>query len=358
MRLQQVPAAKTGEERQRHAQEAQQLLEQYLAKESSQAAGARLLLSASAWTLDKPGASLDETDLRTAETPELRLAAHLAFGTGRFAEADTLITAALERHDDRIEVLKTAILIRFELARDDDVLEHVDELMQLEPDDPRPLEAKGMVWENRGGHWEQAIAAYQQYLALQPEGAAHVRLRLARLLLTQGAKDEARQQLQQIAEEAPQLIEQNSVFVARLMLLDGNADQALQVADEQLAKQPADAEALLLKSQIVLAQENFQEAIDTLEATVRADPLHTEAHYLLGQALARSGDAARAKEQIARHRKVLDSKIELYKLERRASRDPSDTAVRLELARRYEELGLPDVAEFWRNSLEVGANPH
>jgi len=349
-----IPTVETPESREQHARDAERLLKKYLDEQPASPEGARVLLAAAQLVLGTAIDPIQESELKQVETGDLNTAAKIAFGTRRFAEADLLISEALTRDDARAETVRTAVLIRMDLGRDEEVLQHIDELVKLEPDDPRPWEVKGLVYERQGGHWDQAIEAYKKYLEIQPKGAPHVRLRLADQLLTQGVAREAREQLEQVIAEDPQLVEQNPILVGRLIHLEGNSAGALKVAEQTLKTNPKDPSALLLKAQIVFAQGQFAEAIDVLKTTVQVDPMNTEAHYLLGQAYARNGDADKAKEQIERHRKVLDTKIELYRLERRAARDANDAAVRQELARRYEEIGASEAAAFWRR--EAGQN--
>jgi hypothetical protein len=50
------------------------------------------------------------------------------------------------------------------------------------------------------------------------------------------------------------------------------------------------------------------------------------------------------------HRKILDTRVQIHALERRAGRNPNDDEARSELIRLYELLGMNQQAQFWRRA--------
>ena len=131
-----------------------------------------------------------------------------------------------------------------------------------------------------------------------------------------------------------------------------NEGEALPVLERVLAATPNDTKALLLKGRIEVARSQPEEAIRALNRLIEIDPADNEAHYLLGQAYARSGDDEKAKHHLAEHRRVLDLKVKLYGLERQANRNPADVELRLEIAALYAELGWQDRVEFWHEAAQ------
>jgi hypothetical protein len=78
--------------------------------------------------------------------------------------------------------------------------------------------------------------------------------------------------------------------------------------------------------------------------------MHPEAHYVLGQAYARRGDRERAQNHLEMHRQILDTRVRLHRLERLAGKNPHDVETRLEIVKLYEQLGMADLANFWRRA--------
>ena len=106
----------------------------------------------------------------------------------------------------------------------------------------------------------------------------------------------------------------------------------------------------LTKSQSV---PELDAAIDNLLRLLEQDPLHREAHYVLGQAYARRQDKELAQAHLALHRRILDTRVRIHGLERRAGRNPRDMESRQELVRLYRELGMNEHAEFWLRTIDT-----
>jgi tetratricopeptide (TPR) repeat protein len=331
------------------AREAEALLKQYLEVKGEQTDSAQLLLASALLVLDRNDDArklIDDSDLRNATAADLERAATIAFRKRQFGIADTLISEALTRDDHRKETLRTAIEIRYDLGRDEDVIAHIDELRKLVPDDPRPYLALTLVYEDRGD-WDHVIDACQEFLRLQPEGAEEARLMLLDAYLTLGNAEEATREFETLKAKSPELLDQLPMLEARLLSLKGQNDEALARADRVLDSNPEDIDALLLRGRIQLATGDFPAAISTLETLINADPSNFEAHYLLGQALSRSGETERARHELKLHQKLLNAKVQIHQMERRAGQNPADVEVRRELANRYRDIGLTDLADFW-----------
>jgi len=334
------------------AREAESLLKEYLEAGGAESDTAKLLLASALLVRDEDrdaGKLLEEYDPDGTSAADLERAATIAFRKRQFGLADVLIGEALTRDDHRKETLRTALEIRYDLGRDEDVIAHIEELRKLVPDDPRPYLALTLVYEDRGD-WDHVIDACKEFLRLQPEGADEARLILLEAYLTLGNADEASREIETLKAKAPELLDQMPMLEARLLNLQGKNDEALARADRVLEADPENVDALLLRGRIQLATGRFSEAIKTLETLTEIDPSNFEAHYLLGQALSRSGETERARRELALHQKLLNAKVEIHQMERRAGRNPADVEVRRELANRYREIGLTDLADFWERA--------
>ena len=92
---------------------------------------------------------------------------------------------------------------------------------------------------------------------------------------------------------------------------------------------------------------------DVLEHCQEIGPMMFQSHYVLGQARARQGDKERAGYHLQRHREILDTRVKIHSLERRAGRNPRDAEVRRELVRLYTELDMSKHADFWRRAADA-----
>jgi tetratricopeptide (TPR) repeat protein len=289
----------------------------------------------------------DEDRVETIATQDLLNIAGLFFRTRRFGPADQLVGLALSRNDDlRPEALRQAITIRFDLGRDDDVLAHCEELLKLTPDDAATYRVMALTHRNHG-RWEGFIDAMEKVLALDGLAGAEMRVELADAYLRLGNTDGARAEFDRVKQQRPDLIPRAPTVHARLLIQEGDKQQAGQILQTFLKQSPDDSEALILLGTLFVAEERFDEAIATLNKAIQVSPAEEQAYYQLGQAYARSGQSDRADELLAKHRTLLDAKVRLHEMEELASRDPTNVTVRVELAHSYAEIGLMELADFW-----------
>jgi tetratricopeptide (TPR) repeat protein len=345
-------------ENQAAAGQAELLLRKYLKRGGRHRDSARLLLGCAvlvqqagsqAKTIQdqkEVGDLVDTVDPEQCPVEDLLLGTRVLSKVGRLASADRMIAAALVKGELRDQAVRLAAELRLLLGRDDEVIESCRELNELRPDDPFPLVTMSSVYEKRG-HADQLVKVQRKLIDLKPPDVAEVRRRLIMNLVTVGQKQEARAEFDRLRREVPETLAAAPVVEARLLHLEGRLDEALRIA-QRLVEEKPDADALLLAGRILLAQSRAQEAIPLLERLAKSDPTQEEAEYLLGQAHSRLGDAQKAKQHFDRHRRLLDLKIKLYDLERRAARDPNNAWILAELVKLYTELGWPERARFWR----------
>ena len=94
--------------------------------------------------------------------------------------------------------------------------------------------------------------------------------------------------------------------LAAILYAHAQYDHALENLHQALRLDPNFAEAYLEIGLITLAQDKTGESIAALEKAVHLDPGLAAAHYRLGLAYQRTGNAARAKEELARFRALKD----------------------------------------------------
>lgn len=112
-------------------------------------------------------------------------------------------------------------------------------------------------------------------------------------------------------------------------------------------------EAMLLLGKLRLSKNRLDEVVILLARLLEIEPMMFQTHYVLGQARARQDDKERAGYHLQRHREILDTRVKIHSLERRAGRNPRDAEVRRELVRLYTELGMSKHADFWRRAADA-----
>ncbi len=283
-------------------------------------------------------------------TEDLLLISRLLFNTQRFEPADQLIELALRRQDEfREEALRLAVTIRFDLGRDQDVLQHCDELIAMKPDEPEFYRVQMMVHRNHG-RWDNFVPAAEKAVKLFPGTDWPLLVELADGYTHLGRSKDARRIVDLIQRNQPGLMQRAPIVHVRLLMQEGKMKRAEEILEHVLSKLPEDDEALLLKGKMLVAKGEFRKAIDNFETVVRVMPSEEQAYYQLGQAHARLGDQKIAESYLAKHRELLDAKVRLFKLEQQAAREPYNTEVRSELVAEYRGIGLDELADFWARS--------
>ena len=131
---------------------------------------------------------------------------------------------------------------------------------------------------------------------------------------------------------------------------EGDVAAATAIVDRLLAASSTDDEALLIKGNILLAQGQFAEAIEVFKDLLAVAPAEEQAYFQLGQAHARLGKTEEANNYLSKHRKLLDAKVRLYKLEQQAVLEPFNVDLRKEIVASYRDIGLDELADFWSRS--------
>ncbi len=215
-------------------------------------------------------------------------------------------------------------------------------LLQLRSDMPNQAEDnfnKAIQVDPKAMNAQLALGAYYQSRNRLPEAEVQFkhavgvdpknpepRAALVRLLMQEGKKDEAETFLRQtkkdlsdvpegyrmlgdfyaafdvdkataeygsVYSEHPKDIQVKKNYI-QLLILKRRLDEAVKLNDEILKANTHDVEALVLKGQIQLLQNNANSAVDSLQSALRDDPENAVAHYQLGNAFAQQHNDGRA----------------------------------------------------------------
>lgn len=299
---------------------------------------------------------LNEVKPGSCSREDLLAAIDILIHTGQMTKADWLVDSVLslsQQSTDRKRILQLAADIRYDVGREKKVLEHCQELTTVDPSDPEPWRLMSWVHED-GGYDEKTIEALKKVIELEQGDTSHERLKLTDTLIRIGDLAQAQNQFAELRAEFPEALSKNPLIEAKLLMLEGKPQDALPIIEGVLAADPQVTEAMLLRGKILLSKNQLDEAVAIMHELLKIEPMQSEAHYVLGQALARQGEADRAKEHLETHRRILDTRVRIHALERRAGRNPKDMEVREELVQLYERLGMTDHADFWQRSIETG----
>ncbi|MGZ0174447.1 MAG: tetratricopeptide repeat protein, partial [Planctomycetales bacterium] len=249
------------------------------------------------------------SDVLTIETADLLLISELLFHTDRLGPAEQLIGVALDRGESRAATLRLAIEIRLELGSDAEVMQHTEEWVNLEPNNPKPFRIQAAVHRNHG-RWDNFIVAAEKAVELTSPTDWVLQVELVDGYTHLGKIDDARRELNRIKEARPDLVKLAPVMHARLLLQEGDHEAAEEIIDRCLVAYPDDTEAMLVKGKLRVALGDYSQAIDMFEKLQEIDPADEQAYYQLGQAHARVGDKDQGRKYLEQHRRLLDAKIE------------------------------------------------
>ncbi|MDB5340547.1 MAG: tetratricopeptide repeat protein [Planctomycetaceae bacterium] len=338
----------------RSVHQAEELLQSYLSRSGDAADSANLLLLDCVWHTGQSegaGLALDRIDLSKCRNSELSEAALAAFRANDFRSAERLIAVALDRPEsDRERVLRAAAVIRFDTGRRQDVLAHCRELAVLAPNDPNPWIVITSIYEGRDD-WSSVVENYRQVIARTAGEKLQERSIMIGFLLQSGNIAEARQELDALQKDAPQVVQEQLVLEAKVLYQEGHSKQALPFLNRVLRSSPNERDALYLKGRIQFEDGDLANAAKLLERVVELDPLDDQSRYLLSQAYHRLGRKSDGEKMLAAYRGLELFKQQLYSLESAANSNPLDLYSRQELVKICEHFGANEKAEYWRRSL-------
>jgi tetratricopeptide (TPR) repeat protein len=164
-----------------------------------------------------------------------------------------------------------------------------DELAQrateVKPDDYHTHLVLSAYRDQIGDH-EGALAAARKAKEVAPPDAVDADLRVAEVVLEIGFTD-----------KKPEMVKEGRDIVQKV-----------------LAAKPTDPGALFVKAKLDIAERNFDEAIRELRTAIDQQPDWAKAHFLLGSALALSGERTGARTELARALEIDGTMIEARRL--------------------------------------------
>ncbi|HJT19345.1 MAG TPA: tetratricopeptide repeat protein, partial [Nitrospira sp.] len=220
---------------------------------------------------------------------------------GRFAEAEQAYGRALSLSPDHPEALHLMGLLSYRLNRLDEALEYLAAAIERQPS---ALYCFNLgVISQKAGRWEQAIAAYEKALALNPRHAeAH--MNLGNVLRDRGRPQEAIESYRRAEALNPSHPEiHNNLGVALQEF--GHTDEAIASFRRALALKPTHVEALNNLGLALMEAGTLRDATEAFQRALTVTPDYQKALYNLGVAWSWAGDddkAVQCLQQVAKLR--------------------------------------------------------
>jgi tetratricopeptide (TPR) repeat protein len=139
-------------------------------------------------------------------------------------------------------------------------------------------------WKQGDAHEQQAIAAFQRCVSLDPRNTDLI-FALAHALEMSGAWDRAAQQYEQGLAISPQYIDLE-LGLARCRVRQDRHEEARQIAQKVLAKSPNTADALLILGMVDLHEDKYSDARRVLERGAKLAPNDSDFQKLLARVAA------------------------------------------------------------------------
>jgi tetratricopeptide (TPR) repeat protein len=254
----------------------------------------------------------------------LTLAGRALLESGRIAQARRALERSLSLKLDQPDAAKLLASIYLASGDGQRGLVMLRKAAELEPNDFRPWYAMGKVYHDLGNLTESG-EAYTQALQRSPPPveAKESRIGRVRALLDGRHAASASADLEALLEAAP--ADSRILSLAARHANDlGRTDEARKFADRALAVEPAEFEALLVRSRLAFLAHEPQRAIEDLEKALTLRPYDVATIQLLLQAqqsLGLSEQAAATQQRADRARARV---AEMDRLTREIARRPED----------------------------------
>jgi tetratricopeptide (TPR) repeat protein len=157
---------------------------------------------------------------------------------------------------------------------------------------PRAALANLYVAEGHADLAEKVLTEAKAQLANDP--AAYPML--GAFYLTRGDNARALTEFASLAKDHPADLRVCKSY-AQLLILDHRIDEAAKLTEDILKKSPQDADALILKGEILLQKEKPDEALQVLQQVVKDAPANPIGHYQIGMAHLAKGSVNQAENE-------------------------------------------------------------
>ncbi len=267
----------------------------------------------------------------------------------RWTEAAQVAHELLRQNAEHPEAHRWLGAIAYDLGAMDLAETHLQAVARLLPTEYAAYRLMGLM-HNDFELYKEAIADYRAALERQPPPGVVVELRSG-LAKAQAKQNDFAAALDTLTElsDAEFNAELLALRAACLWNLD-RKDEARRSLARGKAADPDAEEVLLQDARFAIDEDRTEDAIAALRRILKADPHHALARYDLALALRRLGRTNEADTEMARRNESQDLFERMVNLNKRAFYEPTNAALRDELATVCEQLGKKELAAMWRDA--------
>ncbi len=166
--------------------------------------------------------------------------------------------------------------------------------ISLAPKNPLPrAELAGLyLSQGQGSLAETTLTDAKQQLGDNPTGYRM----LGDYYLSRGDMPKALSEFAALSSKYPNDLSVQKTYI-QILIMNRKLDEASKLADDLLKKSPQDAESLILKGQIQLQANKFDESVQTLQQACKNAPDNALGHYQLGLAYKGKGNTQQAQSE-------------------------------------------------------------
>jgi tetratricopeptide (TPR) repeat protein len=280
---------------------------------------------------------------RRTDVAALTAAAECYYLLGKYVQAVDAARAAVERDAEALDARRWLVAAYYDLGATGQAVEQLKIVAERAPHDPRPDRLLGLI-DKDNERFGDAVGHYRESLRRDPNQPDQPLLlaELAESLVKLGRFDEARQVLPDCPRTATTL-----TLAAACEENLGRPDAAVEMLRDALDREPAYLPARIQLGSLLLLEGRVDEAVAVLEASVRAAPHSSQAHFRLSQAYGRRGERDRADEQLRLMRETQAVEREFTDLHEEAAKKPDDADLRYKIGLLARQLDKADLARLW-----------
>ena len=285
---------------------------------------------------------------KAAEHPSMFVEANTAaaqclYTSGMYLQAITAAESALNRDEECLDARRWLAAALYDLGALPNAVEELKRISANAPSDPRPDRLLGLIAKD-GEHFVDAIKFYRESLrrdSQQPDLGA-IQAELAECQIRLGEFADALDTLKN-AEPTAVVATLKAEGFSGL----GKSEDAHEWLNDALKLDPDHFPAKLAKGKLLLDEGDADNAVQVLESAVQQEPASSQGHFQLSQALRQTGNTVRADEELQRMRETQAIERRFADLHESAAQHPNDPEIRFRTGELARLLGKHKLAKIW-----------
>ena len=283
----------------------------------------------------------------TLRKPMLQWSAECLMRQQRWGEAEQLLKLVIEEDPQDAENHRNLATVYHNLGAMDFALAALRETQRLDPDDYRAHRLAGLILNADYANYTEAINQYRSALDRSPpdEVVRAIRSELAHCLIEQRDYNAALEILEAVPVAVPVLVMRSECLWSM-----GELEESQKLLAEAEALKPDSVQVRLLRARMLLDDGQRDQAIAIYEELLAKEPHDFQTRYQLALAYQSAGNAEAYERELARYRESESKRSELFDMYREAMQRPADYEIRERLAALSQELGQHELSETWRKA--------